>query len=176
MDFYPVDSSRWDDFEKLFTSRGAPHYCWCTAWRPLPKTAKLPVRKPAKKEFLKNYVTQDIPIGLLAYHQSKPIGWCSIAPRESYRKLGGSPEIHNVWSLVCFYIAKPYRKQGISQHFIQAAIKYAREQGAAYIESFPVDPGSPSYRFMGLVPMFEKANFKYICDAGSRRKVMLYKI
>jgi hypothetical protein len=39
-------------------------------------------------------------------------------------------------------------------------------------EAYPVAPDSPSYRFMGFVPMFEKARFVEIGTAGTRRHVM----
>ena len=29
----PVTAERLADFEQLFSSRGAPHYCWCAVYR-----------------------------------------------------------------------------------------------------------------------------------------------
>ena len=55
---------------------------------------------------------------------------------------------------------------------LRAAIAYARREGAKIVEAYPVDPDSPSYRFMGLVSRFEKAGFEEIGRAGSRRHVM----
>ena len=37
---------------------------------------------------------------------------------------------------------------------------------------FPVDPDSPSYRFMGFVRFFEAAGFREVGRAGSRRHVI----
>jgi hypothetical protein len=36
-------------------------------------------------------------------------------------------------------------------------------------EGCPVDPDSPSYRFMGFVPVFAEAGFQEVALAGSRR-------
>jgi hypothetical protein len=55
---------------------------------------------------------------------------------------------------------------------IQAAIDHSRQQGAAVIEAYPVDPDSPSYRFMGFVPLFRALGFVEVGIAGSRRHVM----
>jgi len=59
---------------------------------------------------------------------------------------------------------------------IKAATAYAKDNGATAIEAYPVDPGSPSYRFMGYVNVFEEMGFKEIGRAGSRRHVMVYTI
>nr|PZN92019.1 MAG: acetyltransferase [bacterium] len=40
------------------------------------------------------------------------------------------------------------------------------------MEFHPVDPDSPSYRFMGFVRFFEAAGFREVGRAGSRRHVM----
>jgi len=33
---------------------------------------------------------------------------------------------------------------------IAAAVEFARSRGASIVEAYPVDPSSPSYRFIGL--------------------------
>ena len=55
---------------------------------------------------------------------------------------------------------------------LAAAIKHARTHGAKVVEAYPVDEDSPSYRFMGLVNMFEEAGFREVGREGSRRHVM----
>lgn len=40
------------------------------------------------------------------------------------------------------------------------------------VEAYPVDPESPSYRFMGFVEMFADAGFREVGMAGRRRHVM----
>ena len=44
--------------------------------------------------------------------------------------------------------------------------------GADAIEGYPVDPESPSYRFMGRRPMFLAAGFEDLGPAGKRRHAM----
>ena len=36
----------------------------------------------------------------------------------------------------------------------------ARERAAKAVEGYPVDASSPSYRFMGFVPLFKRAGFR----------------
>ena len=57
----------------------------------------------------------------------------------------------------------------------KAAISYAKENGATTIEAYPVEQDSPSYRFMGFVPMFMEMGFKEIGMAGTRRHIMVLK-
>ena len=175
LEFHPVTKERWSDFEKLFESKGSPHNCWCTAWRNVEKKGNKPDKKE-KKTAIKTSISKDIPIGIIAYLNIEPVGWCSIAPRETYRSLGGDETLNNVWSLVCFFIKRKFRNNGINKLLLTEAIKYAKENGAEYIEAYPVEPDSPSYRFMGFKHTFEKANFNFIKKVGSRRNVMLLEI
>jgi GNAT superfamily N-acetyltransferase len=74
--------------------------------------------------------------------------------------------------LVCFFIKKEFRQNGIAEELIKQAIKYAKGNGAKYVEAYPVDPESPSYRFMGFKPIFDKLGFEFKHKAGQRRYVM----
>jgi hypothetical protein len=40
------------------------------------------------------------------------------------------------------------------------------------VEAYPVDPDSPSYRFMGFADLFETAGFREVGRAGKRRHVV----
>jgi hypothetical protein len=55
---------------------------------------------------------------------------------------------------------------------LDAAAAHARENGAKTLEAYPVDPDSPSYRFMGFVPTFAAMGFRETGMAGTRRHVM----
>jgi GNAT superfamily N-acetyltransferase len=171
--FFEVDQKRWSDFEKLFESRGGPKNCWCMVWRGKPEDRE---NKENKKSAIRTMVQEHVPIGILGYTGDEPIAWCSIAPRSTYRDLGGlnepdeSPD--KVWSLVCFFISRKFRGQGVMNQLIQAAVEHSRQRGATVIEAYPVDPDSPSYRFMGFVPQFREFGFVEVGIAGSRRHVM----
>jgi hypothetical protein len=55
---------------------------------------------------------------------------------------------------------------------LDAAVTLAWRRGAKAVEGYPVDPDSPSYRFMGFVPLFRERGFVPAGRAGSRRHVM----
>lgn len=130
----------------------------------------------AKKAALESRVREGVPIGIVGYLNGDPVAWCSIAPRDTYRKLSGmtdaADEPGKVWSLVCMFVPRQLRGQGAAKRLIAAAVEHARAKGATVVEAYPVDPESPSYRFTGFVPSFIAAGFREVGTAGTRRHVM----
>lgn len=171
LSFKPVTKNDWDTFSSFFESKGAPHYCWCTAWR------RVEGKKPSKqdkKESIKGLICKGTPVGILAYDHGDPVAWCSVGPRNSFKPLGGDDTLEKVWSITCFFVKRQYRGKGITKLLLKQAIEYAKKSGAAYVEAYPVEKDSPTYQFMGSVPVFEKAGFKFKKKAGKRRNVMLF--
>ncbi|WP_292633096.1 GNAT family N-acetyltransferase, partial [Mesorhizobium sp.] len=78
--------------------------------------------------------------------------WCSVAPRETYRKLSKQQDDSEtgIWSIVCFYVPRALRGGGLASALLDAAIDHAFGKGARVIEAYPVDEAAPSYRFMGF--------------------------
>jgi len=74
--------------------------------------------------------------------------------------------------LACFFIRRDLRGQGLTKQIIEAAVQHAEKRGATVIEAYPVDPSSPSYRFMGYVQTFVSAGFYEVGRAGTRRHVL----
>lgn len=171
--FQPVTRETRADFQQLFESPGAPKYCWCMVWRRTAAEAKQRTNADRKGQIMAR-IEEGVPVGLLAYGAGEPVGWVSIAPRETYRNLGGPPAAEGevIWAIVCFYVPRRRRGQGTVRRLIAAAVDHARSQGADVVEAYPVDVDAPSYRFMGFVPVFVEAGFTEVGRAGTRRHVM----
>jgi GNAT superfamily N-acetyltransferase len=171
--FKPVTKARWDDFAALFEAPGGPSYCWCMAWRATPAETK-ETGKASRKPLMAGRVEAGTTVGLLGYLDGEPVAWVSIAPRETYRDLGGPEAVEGekIWSLACMYVKRKLRGAGHGAELIAAAKAYAKKRGGTVLEAYPVDPDSPSYRFMGFVPAFERLGFSPVGGAGSRRHVM----
>lgn len=167
-----VEAGTWPDFERLFESKGAPKYCWCMAWRATTEESKH-TDGASRKAAMRTRIQRGVPVGLLGYIDDEPVAWCSIAPRSTYRRMvrDNSPD-EGVWSIACFYIRKDQRGAGLTKRMLAAALKHARAHGAMVVEAYPVDADSPSYRFMGFVPMFAQAGFVETGREGTRRHVM----
>jgi GNAT superfamily N-acetyltransferase len=172
LEFHAVDVRRWMDFERLFESRGGPKSCWCMVWRATPAEAKC--RDGAsRKAFIRGRVSAGTPIGLLGYLKGEPVAWCSVAPRATSRRLvEDDSDDAGVWSIACFFLVRRLRGMGLTRQVLQAAVEHARAHGASVVEAYPVEPDSPSYRFMGFVPMFVETGFSEVGRAGTRRHVM----
>jgi GNAT superfamily N-acetyltransferase len=171
MAFREVTFDNWRDFERLFECRGGPKACWCMVWRATPAEAKQ-TDSLSRKAAIERRIAAGTIVGLLGYLDNEPVAWCSVAPRATYRRLvddGGNDE--GVWSIACFFVVRRLRGRGVSQRMIGAAVEFARSHGASAVEAYPVDPSSPSYRFMGFVQPFEAAGFREVGHVGSRRHV-----
>ena len=168
-----VDSETWNDLVRLFMARGGPKYCWCMVWRSMPSGESRSDRD-AKRTALESRVRDGVPIGILGYVDGEPMAWCSIAPRDTYRRglAGEASGGDGVWSIACFFVPRRLRGQGATRHLIAAAVEYAREGGARTVEAYPPEQGSPSYRFMGSVSSFLESGFREVGTVGTRRRVM----
>ena len=121
--------------------------------------------------------------GLLAYFYGVPVGWCAIGPRNDFPPLNRSRTLRRVddrpvWSIVCFFMAKGFRGKGLMGPFLQAAVSWARENGARIVEGYPEDPGDQRLSgysgYMGLVSAFEKAGFVEVERRMPRQPIMRY--
>lgn len=182
--FRPVTINEWTDLLCLFEEPGVHHGCWCMYWRV--KRSEFNKQYGEDNErALKEIVESGRVPGILAYLDGQPVGWCSIAPREEYAVLDRSPTLRRVdnepvWSIVCFFVSKPYRHRGLSKALIEAGIEYARENGARIVEAYPLIPDSTKdqryERYMGVVSTFENAGFKEVIRRSGKRSVMRYHI
>jgi predicted GNAT family acetyltransferase len=171
--FRPVTRSTRAEFEAFFSSPGAPKWCWCMVWRRSSAEAKQNDPVGRKRQMMKR-IEAGAPVGLIAHEKGEPVGWVSIAPRDTYRNLGG-PEAKEgdvIWSIACFYVPRKLHGEGLVRDLIAGAVKHAKTRGATIIEAYPVPPDAQSYRFMGFIPVFEEAGFKDMGMAGVRRHVM----
>lgn len=170
--FHEVTPDRWPDFERLFESKGCPKFCWCMVWRASPSEIKH-ADGASRKAAMAKRIHAGMPVGLLGYARGEPVAWCSVAPRATYRRLvSDTSSDEGIWSIACFFVVRRLRGRGITRQLIEAAVGYARAHGAVVVEAYPVDADSPSYRFMGFVPVFEKAGFIDVGREGMRRHVM----
>jgi GNAT superfamily N-acetyltransferase len=123
--------------------------------------------------------------GLLAYAGDQPVGWCALAPRTTYLRLAKSRILkpvddQSVWSVVCFFVARTHRRQGVTARLLQAAIDYARQQGAHILEAYPVEPkdaNAPApFIFPGVASTFRQAGFVEVARRAPPRPNIRYRI
>lgn len=178
----PLTPERWSDFEALLGPRGAYGGCWCMWWR-LTRREFEKGQGGGNRRAMKKIVESGSVPGLLAYKDKKPVGWCSIAPREQYSTLERSRVLKRlddepVWSLVCFYIHKTMHGQKISEKLIRGAVEYVRSRGGKIVEAYPTVPRSkklpPVSSFMGLPSIFKTVGFVECKRASASKMIMRY--
>lgn len=159
----PVTTETWPDLVQLFTARGGPHYCFCTPYR---VTGRRHVDAGEREAVLRDLVGRGTPVGVLAYDGAEPVGWCSVAPRESYARLARSrtmpratPPESPTWTVLCFFVPRAARGRGLTRVLLDAAVDYARHQGAKVIEGYPFDTAGISATHRGHSSVFAAAGF-----------------
>jgi GNAT superfamily N-acetyltransferase len=177
-EFQPLTPGRWNDLTALFGERGACGGCWCMSWRL--KRADFDKNKgdPNQRAF-KKLVDQGAPTGVLAYAAGVPIGWCSVAPRQDFLRLEQHRTLKRlddqpVWSIVCLFVAKPWRAQGVSVALLKAAADWARSQGALLVEGYPTEPGQKlpdPFVWTGLASAFRRAGFNEVARPSKTRPI-----
>jgi GNAT superfamily N-acetyltransferase len=181
LEYQPATTERWQDLEKLFGPRGAYSGCWCMWWR-IARSQFSKQPGEGNRRALKHIIDSGEIPGILAYSNGEPVGWCSLAPREAFPSLERSRTLKRVddqpvWSIVCFYVAKPYRGKGLMVDLLKAAIAYAKEHGATIIEGYPVESHNnlpPVSSFTGIASAFRKAGFVEVERRSEKRPIMRY--
>lgn len=139
-------------------------------------------KREGNKKAMKNIVNSGEVPGILAYVNDQPVGWCAVAPRKVFSSLERSRILKPVddkpvWSVVCFFVAKSFRRKGISVELLEASVEYVKKQGGRIVEGYPEDPGSTlpdAFVYTGLVSAFRKAGFVEVLRRSKRRPIMRY--
>ena len=182
--FRPVTKARWADFETLFGKRGACAGCWCMWWR-ITRSEFDRTSSAQRRRVMKKIVESGEVPGILAYAGREPVGWVSVAPRECFPVLGRSRILRPiddtpVWSVVCFFIRKDFRRRGMTEELLRSAIEHVRRKGGRVVEGYPVDTSkddAPNVSvFTGLVSAFRRAGFHECARRSEKRPIMRYTI
>jgi GNAT superfamily N-acetyltransferase len=176
--FHPVRPDTLADLARFSERHGKFRYCSCMRWR-LSSTDYRRATKERRVAALAGLARGGTPIGVLAYLDGEPVGWCSIAPRETYVALGryralAPIDAAPVWSVVCFFVDRAARRAGLTRGLLRAAVSYAVAQGAKIVEGYPVVPGARLYTYMGSPATFRAAGFVDVTPPGRDRRVFRF--
>jgi GNAT superfamily N-acetyltransferase len=173
--FEAVTAQHGADLAAFSRACGKFGYCSCMRWR-LPSSRYRQMGRQGRAAALQALVRAGQPVGVLAYRDEQPVGWCSIAPRDTYPAVLASRMIaqlpgEGVWSVVCFFLAPPVRQRGMAALLLEAACAYAGQSGALLVEAYPW-PGGASYRYMGTRDLYLAAGFHEMPVPQGQRPVM----
>ena len=136
------------------------------------------------RQMHKSIVDSGVVTGLLAYWHGEVAGWVAIEPRTAYEKLAHSRTLkpvddQEVWSITCFFVAKQFRRNGITVELIKAAVQHASKMGGKIVEAYPVDApeNSPApFIFTGTASAFQQAGFKEVARNAPTRPIFRFEI
>jgi GNAT superfamily N-acetyltransferase len=142
-------------------------------------------RGEGNKQALKRLAEAGEALGLLAYIEGHPVGWCAVGPREGFPVLERSRILKRVddipvWSIVCFFVNRRHRGKGLTIALLRAAIAYAKQHGARVVEGYPVEPKTSRmpelFAYTGLASAFQRAGFVEVLRRSDTRPIMRYSI
>ncbi|MGH9391084.1 MAG: GNAT family N-acetyltransferase [Vicinamibacteria bacterium] len=180
---HPLTPHRWNDFETLFGAKGACGGCWCMFPR-LKRSEYEHLKGEGNRRAMKKLVDSGRVPGILGYVEAKPVAWCSIEPRGLIGSLARSrilapvPSVNDepVWSIVCLFLSKSHRGHGLSTQMIEAAVRYAKSQGASIVEAYPVEPRKTPmpavFAYPGIASAYLAAGFQEVARRSETRPIM----
>jgi GNAT superfamily N-acetyltransferase len=149
-------------------------------WRASPQDFRAHRGNGNRRAFRKAAGASEAP-GVLAYAGKKAVAWCAIAPREAYPRLERSRifkpiDEAPVWSVTCFFVAKAYRRRGVTVPLLRAAVAFAGRRGARIVEGYPVEPRKGSlpdpFAWTGFASAFRRAGFVEAARRSETRPMM----
>lgn len=180
----PVTMEQWEDLQELFGERGACGGCWCMWWR-IKRSEFEKQKGDGNRLAMEGIIGKGVIPGLIAYVDDRPAAWCSVAPREAFPVLERSRVLKRVddkpvWSIVCFFIAKPCRHRGLMLELIKASVEYAGKNGAGIVEGYPLEVKNKKipdfYAYTGILSAFQKTGFREVARRSETRPIMRYYI
>lgn len=136
------------------------------------------------RQMHKSIIDSGTVTGLLAYLHGEVVGWVAVEPRPAYPKLAHSRSLkpvddQQVWAITCFYVAKHFRKQGITVELLGAAVEHVRKQGGRIVEGYPVDVHKQMpapFIYTGTASAFQQAGFQEVARHSPTRPIFRYVI
>jgi len=166
-------AGRWDDFASFMVPRRpGGRGCVCIAYR------NSSLDMPGRIAHMRALCQSEPGPGVLAYVDRQIAGWCSVAPKSTYRALVNSRTIPHVqdedaWSVVCFVVRPGFRRRGLMHSLLDGAVGHAHAMGATVVEGYPVDPGGEridqTSGYVGTVQLFEAHGFSRVRQTAGRR-------
>jgi GNAT superfamily N-acetyltransferase len=159
LEIVPVEPELWPAVQRLLGSGRKSRSCWCQWFRLRPAEYDAASVEERMGRLL-DRVASGPPPGLLALESGEPVGWLSFGPiqefeprlsRWSVAKSASEALPARAWVVNCLFVPEGRRHEGVGSALIGAAVRRARDAGAASVVAFPFPAGrSPSEGASGV--------------------------
>lgn len=184
----PLVRADWPHLEALFGTNGACGGCWCMHWRVLASgPAWQGIKGARNRRSLQRLVASGQARGVLAFAGDQPVGWCALGRYRDFPRLARARTLKRpdrerreatTWSIVCFVVARAWRRRGVAKVLVAGAVAHAFACGAEEVEAYPILPRKPGevpdvFAFTGLPSLFEDAGFARVNPDPGMRSIYL---
>ena len=185
MEIHPATPDRNDDLAELFATHAATRGCWCMAHILPRKQLHAGWHNGGNRQRFEELQRDAAPpLGLIAYQDDKPIGWCAMGPRTRYPTTispratiyrdRDASEDEDVWVMTCLFVRVGHRRSGTTHALVDAAVEFARRSGAKAIEALPIAEsyGKERDAYVGRERLFAACGFRRVAQPSPRRVIM----
>ena len=177
----PVGAEHDEDLQRLFGSDPMVDACWCQWYITRVVDFHEQGREGNRRSFLALQTESPEPLGLIAYRDGEPAGWCAVGPRSRYVRALKTPTLRgrdtaeddDVWLVTCLFVRDGHRRSGVAPALLDGAVELARDRGATAIEGFPDARGKRTeHGARGKEATFEACGFTVVRRPSPARAVM----
>lgn len=172
----PATPDRFSDLEEVMGQQAVTRNCFCMHWRR--PDGGYGDERPNRDRFA-DRVAVGRPPGLIGYLGEQPVGWVQVGPRHEFPTIYRSRLLKpvddvEVWTVNCFVVRSGFRRRGVGQGLLDAALAFALDQGAAVVEAYPVDGERTSAvdYYTGTMGMFARRGFEEIERRNETRPIV----
>lgn len=175
---------RFADAEHALTGGGDGASCACQWWT-LTNADWNDTTSEQRWQLLRDEVDAGPPPGLIAYVDGEAAGWVRIGPRTAQARIArmriikGSDEPlddDDAWAVTCFVVRREYRRRGLNNALLEAAVDFARQHGARVVEGYPFDlaakKSSANSLFHGTLSTFLDVGFREVSRTSPHQPIV----
>jgi GNAT superfamily N-acetyltransferase len=155
-------TGRWEGFAEFMVPANG-RGCVCMSYR----DTRLDM--PGRIAHMRDECSREPGPGVLVYVDGQAAGWCSVAPKSTYRRLLNSRTIPHLdeqrdpWAIVCFVVRAGFRRRGLMHELLDGAVEHAAAHGAELVEGYPAEPEAGRLDaisgYVGTTALFEAHGF-----------------
>jgi GNAT superfamily N-acetyltransferase len=178
----PLGPDTWASYAEFVEHcDGFPSGCWCMEFHPEGQEKKGDYAS-ANRERKRARVMSGEAHAALVFDGGSCVGWCQFGPADELTRIKGRSAYERSrttalpdWRIACFYVAKRYRREGISHVALEGALRLISEGGGGTVEGYPepVDAVPAGFLYNGALSTFEQLGFQRDRMIGKHRWVVV---